>query len=187
MKKEDTGSILLVMTLSAAVLIYGLKDRDLQTEVIKRRAHMKYEYPMIVSKYALYLQAGMTVRGAFEKISGEQRRIYSKRNPIYDEMNYACNELSTGVSERKVLDNFARRTGVQEYTRLCALLTQNLKKGNTLLVQRLQEESAQALREELQDQRRRGEDAGTKLLMPMGLLLMLVLVMVVIPAFNNLG
>ena len=186
-KKENKGNALMLVTLSAAVLIYGLKDRDLLTEVVKRREKMKREYPLIVSKYALYLQAGMTVRGAFEKISGEQTHTFSKSNPVYDEMNYACNELKAGVSESKVLDHFARRTGVQEYTRLCTLLTQNLKKGNTLLVQRLQEESAQALREGLQEQKRRGENAGTKLLVPMGLLLMLVLVMIVIPAFNNLG
>ena len=188
MPKDHTGGILLLVTFLTGILVYYMKDKDLGEELAKRRKEMKTEYPMIVSKYALFLEAGMTVRGAFIKIC---RDYYEKEpdkiHPLYQEMHYSCNELKAGVSESRVYENFGRRTGVQEYTRLCGLLGQNLKKGNTALAKRLKEESEEALRESMQWKKRQGEEAGTKLLLPMGMLLVMVLVMIMLPAFSGLG
>lgn len=185
-KRTNTSVWILVLTITTAILVYEFKDKDLQSEVVKRRECMRREYPLIVSKYALCLEAGLTVRGAFEKIARDYQKENGKKNPLCEEMTYACNELKAGISENKVYEHFGRRVGTPEYVRFCALLNQNLKKGNTALVKRLREESVQALRDELQMKKRHGEEAGTKLLLPMGMLLIMVLVMVVIPAFGDL-
>lgn len=186
-KKESTGLGILFMTFLAAVVVYFMKDRDLQEELIERRMKMKAEYPVIVSKFALLLEAGLTVRGAFIKIC---RDYYEKEpmdiQPVYEEMYYSCNELKAGGSESKVYESFGRRTGTQEYTRLCTLLSQNLKKGSTALSARLKEESDMAAKEGLQHRKRLGEEAGTKLLAPMGMLLIMILVMLILPAFSGL-
>jgi len=188
MQKDPTGKVILLLTVLAAMAVFYMKDKDLQEELEKRRKEMKKEYPVIVSKYALFLEAGMTVRGAFVKICMD---YYAKKpdriHPLYEEMHYSCNELKAGVSESKVYENFGRRTGVQEYARLCALLGQNLKKGNTALAKRLKEESDDAVSENMQAMKRRGEEAGTKLLAPMGMMLVLVLVIIMLPAFSGLG
>ncbi len=188
MQRDNTGRGILLLTFLAAVAVFYMKDKDLQQELVKRRREMKEEYPVIVSKYALFLEAGMTVRGAFIKIC---RDYYAKQpdriHPLYEEMHYSCNELKAGMSESRVYENFGRRTGVQEYTRLCALLGQNLKKGNTALAKRLKEESDDAVTENMQAMKRLGEEAGTKLLAPMGMMLVLVLVMIMLPAFSGLG
>lgn len=187
-KKESSGSAVLLITVLAAGIVFCMKDKDLQDELIKRRRAMKQEYVVIVSKYALFLEAGMTVRGAFVKICRDYyEKEHVKINPLYEEMRYSCNELKAGISESKVYENFGRRTGVQEYTRLCALLTQNLKKGNTALTRRLKEECDNAFTESLQWRKRRGEEAGTKLLAPMGMMLVMVLIMIMLPAFFGLG
>ena len=186
--KDNTGRVILLLTFLAVAAVFYMKDRDLQEELVKRRREMKDEYPVIVSKYALFLEAGMTVRGAFIKICKDYYEKKSdKTHPVYEEMRYSCNELKAGVSESRVYENFGRRTGVQEYTRLCALLGQNLKKGNTALAKRLKEESDSAILENLQARKRQGEEAGTKLLAPMGMMLVMVLVMIILPAFSGLG
>ena len=186
--KDNTGGILLLVTFVTGILVFYMEDKDLGEELVKRRREIKTEYPVIVSKYALFLEAGMTVRGAFIKIC---RDYYDKEpdkiHPLYQEMHYSCNELRAGVSESRVYENFGRRTGVQEYTRLCGLLGQNLKKGNTALAKRLKEESHEALRESMQWNKRQGEEAGTKLLLPMGMMLVMVLVMIMLPAFSGIG
>jgi hypothetical protein len=187
-KQKSTEHSVLILTFVTAVIVYGFKDKDLQDEVVQRRKQMKKEYSLIVSKYALFLEAGMTVRGAFVKINKDyQKKGMSLKNPVYEEMNYASNEMMAGISEYKVYEHFARRIGLPEYTRLCALLSQNLKKGNTALVSRLREESEKALIEDIQERKRQGEEAGTKLLLPMGMLLLFVLVLVMLPAFSSLG
>jgi len=186
--KDNTGGVLLLVTFVTGILVFYMKDKDLGEELVKRRMAIKSEYPVIVSKYALFLEAGMTVRGAFIKIC---RDYYEKEpdkiHPLYQEMHYSCNELKAGVSESRVYENFGRRTGVQEYTRLCGLLGQNLKKGNTALAKRLKEESQEAVRESMQWHKRQGEEAGTKLLLPMGMMLVMVLVMIMLPAFSGIG
>ena len=84
-------------------------------------------------------------------------------------------------------EHWGKRTGVQEYVRLSTLLMQNLKKGNNTLLQRLREEADKACTEQLQNNRRLGEEASTKLLLPMVLMLVVVMLLIMIPAFSSVG
>ena len=99
-------------------------------------------------------------------------------------MLYTCRELRSGVSEGRSYEHFGRRTGLQEYVRLSTLLMQNLKRGNSALLERLREEADKAWEEQLQQGRRMGEEAGTKLLVPMVMMLAVVMVMIMVPAFS---
>ena len=60
---------------------------------------------------------------------------------------------------------------------------QNLKRGNSTLLERLREEADKSAAERLQQSKKLGEEAGTKLLLPMFLMLAIVLVIVIVPAF----
>lgn len=166
----------------AAVLVYLLSDQDLHSELEKRKDSMRREYPDVVHKLALYLGAGMTMRNVFQRIAGD-----GGSNPVYEEMLYACRELQAGVSEGAAYEHFGRRTGVQEYIRLSTLLTQNLKKGNSTLLQRLREEAEKASLERVQYAKRLGEEAATKMLLPMVMMLLVVMLMIMIPAFSSVG
>ena len=132
----------------------------------------------------------MSVRGAFQKIAyhyEQDRKEGRAESPIYEEMLCACRQLQAGMSEGAVYENFGKRTGLQEYVRLCSLLMQNLKKGNSTLLQRLREEVEKAHAEQLQNSRKLGEEAATKLLLPMMMLLAVVMLMIMIPAFSSMG
>ena len=74
-----------------------------------------------------------------------------------------------------------------EYAKLCGLLVQNLKKGNTALIRRMKEEAREAAEKNLQWRKAQGEEAGTKLLLPMSMMLLMVLVMLLLPAFSGMG
>lgn len=179
---------MVMLALSAAV--YFLSDYDLHKELEKKKECMRRTYPDVVHMLALYLGAGMTIRGAFQKIAGDYDKsvVARKRaSPVYEEMRYACRELQAGISEGAVYEHFARRIGVQEYIRLSTLLTQNLKKGNSTLLQRLHEEAEKSTQERLQNGRRLGEEAVTKMLLPMVLMLIVVMLMIMIPAFSSMG
>ena len=129
----------------------------------------------------------MTVRGAFQKIASDferKREGMAGRHPAYEEMLYTCRELKSGVSEGAAYEHFGRRAGRQEYIRLSTLLMQNLKRGNSTLLERLREEADKAGEERLMQSRRLGEEAGTRLLVPMVLMLAVVMVMIMAPAFS---
>ena len=183
---EDNSPLFLLLTLVAAVGVFFLKDKDLHEQTLLRKRSMKIAYPVILNKFVLYMEAGMTVRGSFMKIAGDyasNKQVYQEA-VAYEEMLYSCNELSAGMSEGAVYEHFGRRSGMQEYARFAAMLGQNLKKGNGALLVRLREESDKAMQENLQFRKKLGEEAETKLLVPMIMMMGMVMLLVMIPAFT---
>ena len=73
------------------------------------------------------------------------------------------------------------------YKKLVSLILQNLKKGSDGLREAMMNESRSAFEERKQTARRLGEEAGTKLLLPMMLMMGIVLVIIVIPAYFSFG
>lgn len=184
-RQNGTWIFILSAAMGTALLVYFLKDEELRKEVKRREDRMLHTYPEMVSKLAVYLGAGMTLKGAWEKICADYAREKKDRgrNPVYEEMNIACQEMKSGVSEARAYEQFGRRCGVQRYSKLSMLLTQNLKKGSTMLGPLLKEESRLAFEERKNAARKAGEEAGTKLLFPMMLLLCVVMLMILLPAF----
>lgn len=186
-KVEDNSVLLWAAALVVAVLVYILSDSDLHQQLEKRKKSLQQEYPDLVHQLALYVGAGMTVRSAFQKIASDYERKQGsmvRRYPAYEEVIYTCRELKSGVSEGAAYEHFGRRTGRQEYIKLSTLLMQNLKRGNSTLLERLREEADKAGEERLMQSRRLGEEAGTRLLVPMVLMLAVVMVMIMMPAFS---
>ncbi len=186
--KEDHSLLLILMTAVTAAAVFLFQDRDLHRQVLKRREKMKENYPVVLNKFILYLGAGMTIRGTFQKIALDYRsRQGEEPQPLYEEMLYACNQLQAGISESRTYELWAARTGLQDCARLSTMLTQNLKKGNAALLTRLREEGDKALQEDLNLRRKKGEEAGTRLLVPMIMMMVIVMVLVMVPAFQGFG
>lgn len=184
-RRDWTGLIILCGAAGTAVLVYFMKDEELKKEIKRRESQMLLAYPEMVSKLSIYLGAGMTLKAAWEKICADYEGGKSDRgkNPVYEQMNIACQEMKSGVPEIRAYEQFGRRCGMQIYSKFSALLTQNLKKGSTKLGPLLKEESRLAFEERKNAARKAGEEAGTKLLLPMMLLLCVVMLMILLPAF----
>ena len=185
---ENHGLTLWVLAMAAGVGIFFLKDKDLDTQLQERQKLLRDAYPGIVHKLELYLGAGLTTRGAFVKIAEEylhKRQEGKEAHPAYEEMLHTCRELGMGMAETKVYERFGGRCGSQEYVRLGALLAQNAVKGSRGLSGRLREEAETALKEQMQHSRQLGEEASTKLLVPMVMMLGIVMVLIMIPAFGS--
>lgn len=187
-RRMDTrGGIVIIMAVLIFVLLYALKWQNQEKEAEKRRKQMRLDYPEIVSKLTLLLGAGMTAKRAWKKIvSDYDKREHKGRRYAYEEMKYTCREMDSGIMESESYERFGRRCGVQEYIRLGALLSQNLRKGTKGLNDLLYLEMVQSFEERKARAKRLGEEAGTKLLMPMFLMLGVVLVIVVVPAFFSI-
>lgn len=186
---DDNSLFLWAATMIVSAAVFFFLDKDLHGQLEKRQKGLRREYSEIVHKLVLYVGAGMTIRGAFQKLAGDYEakcRGGGKNSPAYEEILYTCRELHSGVSESISYENFGRRTGLQEYIRLSALLAQNLKRGNSTLLERLREEAEKSAEERLQQSKKLGEEAGTKLLLPMVLMLAVVMAVIMIPAMSNM-
>lgn len=184
---DTRGSTLMVMGILIFLLLYALKWQNQGKETEKKRKQMLLDYPEIVSKLTLLLGAGMTVKRAFKKIVTDyDSKDGKEKRYAYEEMKYTCREMESGVMESESYERFGRRCRLQEYVRLGALLSQNLRKGTKGLNDLLRMEAVQAFEERKARAKRLGEEAGTKLLMPMFLMLAVVLVIVIVPAFLSI-
>ena len=181
---------LLLGTLVTIVAVFFFKDRDIHELVEKKKQEEKRKYPEILQKITLYLEAGLTVRAAVNKIAEDyeqKRKKGAKEQAAYEELLIAVREIRMGVSEGAAYEKFGKRTGVREYIRLSTFLTQNVKKGSTMLLQQLHEEAKEAEEMRMRNARKLCEEASTKLLLPMIMLLLVVMILIMFPAFSNVG
>lgn len=185
---KERGMVLMTMALLIGILLYALDIQKEGQEQLLRKRQMEADYPEIINKLTLFLGAGMTVNKAWKKIVQdyeEQEKVWGKRY-AYEEMKRTCYEMGSGITEAESYVRFGRRCCVQEYVRMGALLSQNLRRGTKGLNQILRLEAMQAFENRKARAKQEGEKAGTKLLVPMFLMLAVVLVMVIVPAFLSI-
>ncbi len=185
---DRRGIILIIMAAAAGVLMYAMERQNQDKEAQERKKQMLLDYPEVVNKLTLFLGAGMTVKRAWKKIVSdyeEQKDLWGERY-IYEEMKKTSYEMESGIMESESYERFGRRCMLQEYVRLGAMLSQNLRKGTKGLNQVLRLEAVQAFEERKARAKRLGEEAGTKLLGPMFLMLAVVLFIVIVPAFMSI-
>lgn len=184
-EKENTALLIFLLVVGAGGINLILLNRQEQKKDERRRKDLEIAYPQIVSRMVLYLGAGMSVRNIFHRLGSdyETRKGKGKREVAGEEILKVCHELENGTSEAAAYGRFGQRCGVRSYIRLSALLVQNLRKGNQELLQVLQEEAAGAEEARKQLARQLGEEAGTKLLLPMMMMLAVTMIVIIVPAF----
>lgn len=172
---------------AAASLGIVIGERYEQTRKRKNRdKELLADYPEIVSQLGLLLTAGMSLQQAWKKMVGvyekKRKQHWGKRREGYEEMCITLHELGGGVGEIKAFERFGERCGLAQYRRLASVLTQNMRKGMAGIGRILNQEAENAFEQRKNTAHRMGEEAGTKLLFPMMLMLVVVMVILVVPA-----
>ena len=181
---RDSSGYLLLLVLTAIGFLYWGSGRELDRKLEQRKRELMMDYPEIVNKLSLYMGAGMTIRNAFTKMGEDYKKQQKERRRyVYEEILIACNELQSGRSESEVYDHFGRRCQVPAYMKLSTLLSQNIRKGSNDLLLMLRQEADNAFAERKNMAKKLGEEAGTKLLLPMMMMLCIVMVIIMIPAY----
>ena len=109
------------------------------------------------------------------------------RRAAYEEMAGVYHMMQRGVPELRAYAEFGNRCRLLPYRKLAAILEQNVRKGSEHLRPLLESEMEDAFEQRKNLARRMGEEASTKLLAPLFLILMIVMVMVSMPAFLSFG
>ena len=181
-----TGLELMALAAAAGAVCWAAKGREEEKARQKREEQMLRDYPEIVSKMVLLLGAGLGMRKVLERIAVDYRKnlaLGGQKRFAYEEIVFTCQEMENGVSEQEAYQRMGMRMGTGAYRSLAVLLTQNLKKGSKGLLELLKQESQEAFEERRRQAKTTGEKASTKLLLPMGMMLAVVLVILTVPAF----
>lgn len=186
-KKENTYRIIIMLGIIASIIVYVQQGIKEQKKEQKKKEQLLRQYPDMVSKLSLLLGAGMTFSGAWERIVlNYQRQIEQKRTKtveIYEQMLLSYREMQDGIGEIQVYERFGERCGIPQYRKLAMLIVQNLRKGSSGLMQILEKEVTEAYAVRKNNAKKAGEEAGTKILLPMMLMLCIVMIIILVPAF----
>lgn len=190
-QQEDGYEALLLLGVIMAALCYAKEQADEKEQKKRRERELLLDYAELLSKLMVFLGAGMTVRGAWERIvTGYEAAVQTgrqKRRAAYEEMGQTWHQLKSGMPEGAAYREFGNRCRLQPYLKLSSLLEQNRRTGTKNLREILQIEMADAFEQRKNLARRLGEEAGTKLLLPLFLMLGIVMAMIMVPAMMTMG
>lgn len=185
-KKSLSPILILLLTLACTAALYGARDRELVRKTKERERQMQRDYAQIVSKLVLLMGAGAAVRTAWETIVRDyQAKREQEGTPLryaYEEMALTLREMQNGIAEIKAYENFGLRCRIPCYLKLSVLLEQNLRKGNHGLTRLLKAEVQEAFEQRKELAVRAGEEASTRMLLPMILMLIVVMILILVPA-----
>ena len=167
-----------------AVMLFLPSEKRKEKEK-KREEILVLSYPGLVSRLKALILANLSIRHAWERIIREKKEALKKgvEDPLYDEMVVTWMQLNQGMAEGEAYVDFGRRCGIRSYQRLGNLLKNNLRQGISGLEGALQKELQQALSDRKHTALTLGEKAGTRLLFPMLLMLLVIIAALILPAF----
>lgn len=186
--EESTMAFGILALGGGAACMLCVSDRQKKKEAEKKKIErMKADYPQIINKFTLYIGAGMTVRRAWFCIAMDYQRERKKEKKgkareAYEEMVFTMNKISGGGAEADCYEEYGIRCGSPLYRKFGTMLAQNMRKGSKGLTELLKKEADEAFEERKNNARKLGEEAGTKLMIPMFIMLAIVFVIVMIPA-----
>ena len=173
--------IFIAFGIGAGAVLYYNADTKI-TDVIKKRTDaITSEFSSMVSKMALLINAGMITREAWDSIAN------SSEGTLYEEMRNTSVDMQNGMSEVDAYIRFSERCYVPMVKKFISMLVQNLSKGNRELVEFLRDEASNIWEEKKHYVKRKGEEAGNKLMIPLGMILIGVFIMILVPIASKIG
>ncbi|SDB37242.1 Type II secretion system (T2SS), protein F [Pseudobutyrivibrio sp. YE44] len=189
-KKMDYRGLQLILLGFAAVgaILIG-KRRDAAKAEKEAIEAKEKDYPMIVSELSILMGAGMSFRKALERISAKYLASVKnggEKKAGFEEIVKTYRKMIDGLGEIQALEELGKNSESKEYRKLSMMLIQNLRKGSKELISSLEKEEKYAFEMRKQRALRAGEEASTKLLLPMAGMLGIVIVVLVVPAIMQL-
>ena len=175
MLAASAEALLLGLLLGGLAIAY--LDLSLQDKLTARRQELVLDLPQVLSKLTLLVNSGMVLRDAWKRVSVTGDRA------LYQEMRNTSMEIENGVMETDAYRNFAERCNVK----FASLIIQNLKKGNEELAYFLKDLSDEMWEVKKNEVKQKGEKANSRLLLPMMLIFIGILIMILVPVFQQMG
>ena len=176
--RAEFGAMYFLFCAASVAGAYFLPDSRLGAAIKKRGVEIMLDFPDFLVKLTLLINAGMNVSAAWEKAAGGM----DKTRALGRELEMSLHEINSGKSESKAYEDLAKRCRIQEVTRVVSVLLQNMKKGNAELVSILRVHANECWEMRKNAAKKLGEEASSKMLLPMAIMLLSILLIVTTPA-----
>lgn len=185
-KKEYLSIKILALEIISFVILIFARKRELEEVEKKKKRDKEREYPRLIHQLLILLEAGMTTRQAWRRIAYQytekRKKMLVEETEVYNTILQMDRQFAEGETERIVYETFMNQMEVMCYRRLMRLLIHNLEKGNKDICMQISLEAKTAYEQRLLLAKRLGEEASTKMLVPMMLMMVIVMTIVIAPA-----
>lgn len=178
-QKKDCVSekIMLTGVVFCGCILFAGRER-LRNAGKKRDRYLQGRYPAFVNRLFLLLGTGMTIKNALLHYTDEAEN----GDILSQEIEYTLNQIKAGVNEISAYEELGHRLLLPEYIRLMNQIAHNLKRGNSDLLNCMEDEVRTVLINRKEYAKKIGEEASSKLLFPMIILMLITMVIVMAPA-----
>ena len=193
--KTGNTALLIILFLFTILIVYFKRYDQINKEIKDGEASIIRDLPEFMNKLVLLLNAGLVVSTAFSKIVKDYEAFHQnetqldiKRNKryLYEELCVIQKKVDqSNASLIKELKQFAQRSGVRELVRLTAVISDNWNKGS-MLVEKLEGESELLWIRRKKSAEEKGRLAETKLTFPLMILLIVLIMVTIAPAFMEM-
>lgn len=179
-----TLQVLLLEIMAVVILWWGQRKQQEQDEK-KRIQSYESDYPDLVNQLSILLETGMTTRQAWSRIAAQYE--WKRKNqciaekPAFEKVIYLNRRLQEGENERAAYRKFADEVNVPCISRLMRSLSNNLEKGTAGICVQLEQECKQAYEQRILTAKKLGEEASTRMLIPLMGMMLLVMVIILLP------
>ena len=185
-RPENSYTVIAFLIFIFGVLMNINKRQKEDEKAKKRNEILKKEYPEFISRLLLMLYSGTGVRTAFFKMAAMydgSKKESNTRSEVFEEVMAVCREMENGSDEDEAYEKLAERCPPPCYRRLSVLLIQNRRRGGKGFINELEQEVMISFGEKRRQAEAAGNAASLKLLIPLGMMLIIVLALMMIPAF----
>lgn len=158
-------------------------DKNLENKLKERVKKIKLDFPEFLDVLTLLMNAGLTLPAAIQKIVKDK----GVDRPLYQELSILQAETATGKSEIQAFEEFAKRIKVPQVTMFVSTVLQNRARGGTDMVPILRLLSRESWEGRKRMAQQLGEEASSKLLLPMILIFIAIAMITVAPAVISMG
>lgn len=189
-RQENQGGIsgILILFVTVCIFIPLHNYLKLQEEGKKCQEQAERDFPVIVHLLTLYMGAGLSFFSAVKRISQnyqKQRELDDSKKYAFEKMMRMEQQMSNGVSQREACQDWGMQFRTDSYQKLSLILIQSFTKGGREAAMLMEVEEREAFHKRIDRAKKEGEEASTRLLFPMILLLCQVMLLVMYPALTR--
>lgn len=177
-KERNKSPVQIVILGIVCIILLAAQGRaKLRDKAFERDKILMELYPWFVNSLWVLLCAGVTVKSAI----GNMVNFSDEKNILVLELEYAVNQINAGADEAEVYEELGQRLFLAPYRKLFSQIGRNIKIGSKDLLRFMETELAVATESRIESAKRTGEEASTKLVVPMVVMLLVVMLIIIFP------
>lgn len=166
--------------LLAFAMIYGVKS-SINAAIKAKKEAIISEFPKMVSKLTLLINAGMLARRAWDEVANS-----NFESSIYEEMRTTSMDIQQGMSIEDAMNSFASRCAIKEIRKFSSIFVQTVNRGASESINSMKIMADEAWEQKKQLSKQQGELAAQKLLIPNMIMFLGILIVVVVPLMSSM-